>query len=271
MLVEKLRDYIDQHFDESVTLQMMGKAVGVSPFHLQRIFKRETGMTPKEYVDQVRLSVFKRELSAGRQITESLYEAGYSSPSHLYERSSKQLGMTPGTYKKRGAGEVISFAFVRTELGLLILGATERGVAFLQFGESEAELKQALSATFCAATIIENIDALTQWIERIQQYAQGKTNNIELPVDMKGTTFEQSVWRYLQQIPPGETRTYTQVAEAIGRPKAVRAVASACAANRIAMAIPCHRVIRTDGGLGGYRWGLRRKETLLANERSNIE
>lgn len=268
MIVEQLRAYIDAHLDESLTLKKMGKAVGMSPFHLQRLFKGETGMTPREYVDASRLSALKQELRAGRQVTAALYEAGYSSSSRLYERSANLLGMTPGSYKKRGAGELIQFALIRSELGLLILGATERGLAFLQFGESEEELKQALQSQFHAATIVENADALAVWIDAVTGYLSGKMRNIELPVDMRGTAFQQAVWRYLRCIPAGQTRTYKQVADAIGHPKAVRAVASACASNHVAMAIPCHRVIRQDGTMGGYRWGLERKEALLAKEKA---
>lgn len=268
MTVEQLRAYIDTHLDESLTLKKMGTAVGMSPFHLQRLFKSETGMTPREYVDASRLSALKQELRAGRQVTAALYEAGYSSSSRLYEGGASLLGMTPGSYKRRGADELIQFAFVRSELGLLMLGATERGLAFLQFGESEEELKEALQSEFPAATIARSADALAVWIDGVTRYLSGKVRNIELPVDMRGTAFQQAVWRYLRRIPPGQTRTYSQVAEAIGHPKAVRAVASACASNHVAMAIPCHRVIRQDGTLGGYRWGLDRKEALIALEKA---
>lgn len=268
MTVEQLRAYNDAHLDELSTFKKMGKAVGMSPFYFKRLFKSETGMTPREYLDASRLSALKQELHAGRQVTAALYEAGYSSSSRLCQRGASLLGMTPGSYKKRGADELIQFAFIRSKLGLLILGATERGLAFLQFGESEEELKEALQSEFPAATIVQNADALAIWIGGVTRYLSGKMPNIELPVDMRGTAFQQAVWLYLRRIPAGETRTYAQVAEAIGHPKAVRAVASACASNQVAMAIPCHRVIRRDGSLGGYRWGLDRKEALLAKEKA---
>jgi AraC family transcriptional regulator of adaptative response/methylated-DNA-[protein]-cysteine methyltransferase len=265
-VVEKVKTFIEKHFGESLTLDKLAKAIGMSPFHLQRLFKAETGLTPRQYVDQLRISTVKRELSAGRQVTDALYEAGYGSSSRLYERSSKQLGMTPGAYRKKGAGEVINFAFVRSRMGLLMVAATAKGLVFVQFGESKEALKQALSEEFRAATLSEDRGELQTWSDAIKQYIDGTTSYIDVPINMQGTKFQENVWQHLRQIPPGETRTYTQVAEALGCPKAVRAVANACASNRIALAIPCHRVVRQDGGLGGYRWGLERKEALLKSE-----
>ena len=267
MISAQLKDYIEGHLDEALTLAKLGQAVGVSPFHLQRIFKAETGLTPREYADECRLSAVKKELSAGRPVTEALYEAGYGSSSRLYERSTQNLGMTPGSYKKAGAGETINFAFIESDLGLLLMAATAKGLCFVQFGENQEELIEALESEFARAEIVENMDALSVWMDGLIQYLNGRTKSIDAPLDMHGTEFQQSVWRYLRQIPAGETRTYSEVAEAIGRPEAVRAVANACASNRIAMVIPCHRVIRQDGSLGGYRWGLARKEALLEKEK----
>lgn len=267
MIVEQLRDYIEKNIDQKLTLKKMGDAIGLSPFHLQRVFKSTTGLTPREYADECRLSAVKKELKTGRMVTEALYEAGYGSSSRLYERSSQQLGMTPASYAKRGAGELINCAFVQSNMGLLLMAATARGLCFLQFGSSAEKLMLTLKSEFSAATIEENSEALSAWMNRLVEYLEGRIKNLDVPVDMAGTTFQQSVWRHLREIPAGQTRSYSEVAEAIGQPKAVRAVARACASNRIAMAIPCHRVVRSDGSLGGYRWGIERKQSLLKKEK----
>ncbi len=268
MMVEQLKTYMEQNLDRKLTLAELGSVVGTSPFHLQRVFKSETGLSPAKYMDECRLKSVKKELAAGRQVTEALYEAGYSSSSRLYERSARDLGMTPGAYAKGGAGESINYVFVQSSLGLLLMAATARGLCFLQFGHSKKDLREALSLEYTSATLVENTEALASWTERLMQYFSDTTRNLNLPVDSSGTTFQQAVWRYLREIPSGETRTYKQVAEAIGQPKAVRAVARACASNKVALAIPCHRVVRNDGTLGGYRWGLERKQALLKKERN---
>jgi AraC family transcriptional regulator of adaptative response/methylated-DNA-[protein]-cysteine methyltransferase len=265
MMIEQVCNYIEQNLDQSLTLEKLGRAVGASPFHLQRVFKATTGLTPREYADECRLSALKKGLSSGHQVTEALYEAGYSSSSRLYERSNQQLGMTPRSYAKGGEGELINCAFVRSPLGLLLMAATARGLCFLQFGTLEDELMEALQVEFKAATIVENGEPLSVWINRLCEYFAGH-EDLDIPVDVTGTSFQQSVWRYLRQIPPGETRTYSDVAKAIGQPQAVRAVARACASNKVALAIPCHRVIRQNGSLGGYRWGAERKQVLLKQE-----
>jgi AraC family transcriptional regulator of adaptative response/methylated-DNA-[protein]-cysteine methyltransferase len=266
MLVEQIRKYIENNLDQKLTLENLGGALGASPFHLQRVFKANTGLTPKEYADECRLTAVKQQLASGRPVTESLYEAGYSSSSRLYERCGEQLGMTPRSYAKHGAGEIINCAFIRSPLGLLLMAATSRGLCFLQFGNSEVELMDLLQSEFSAATIVHNAEPLANWIDDLAAYLSGGAINPDMPIDMNGTTFQKAVWRYLRQIPAGQTRTYSQVAKEIGHPTAVRAVATACASNRIALAIPCHRVMRQDGSLGGYRWGLELKEKLLENE-----
>jgi AraC family transcriptional regulator, regulatory protein of adaptative response / methylated-DNA-[protein]-cysteine methyltransferase len=265
-LVMKVQNYIKENLDQSLTLERIGKAIGVSPFHLQRVFKSATGMSPRQYTDECRLSAVKSELKSGQDVTHALYEAGYSSSSRLYERSSRELGMTPGSYAKQGAGELINYALVHSPLGLLLLAGTKKGLCFLQFGDSENALVNALSEEFSAATMVQNAEPLSAWLESLSAYFAGRSKDLSVPVDLRGTIFQQSVWRYLREIPPGETRTYSQVAQALGQPTAVRAVARACASNRMAVAVPCHRVLRQDGTLGGYRWGLERKEALLKNE-----
>lgn len=267
MLVEKVQRYIEEHLDSTVTLDSIGTAIGASPFHLQRVFKATTGLTPREYADECRLASLKKELGAGRAVTDAIYEAGYSSASRLYEKSTKKLGMTPGAYAKKGAGELINCAFIRSRMGLLLMAATHRGLCFLQFGKTEESLMDELRREFSAAVIIENSQPLTQWIERLSDYLSGREQMMDIPVDLTGTAFQKLVWRYLREIPAGETRTYTEVAAQIGRPKAVRAVARACASNRVALVVPCHRVVRQDGDMGGYRWGIERKRQLLKQER----
>jgi len=252
VLVKRVRTYIEKNLDQPLTLDVIGRAVGISPFHLQRVFKGSTGMTPREYVDECRLTAVKKELKSGRDVTEALYTAGYGSSSRLYERSAEQLGMTPRAYAKRGKGELIHCAFVRSQFGLLLVAGTTRGLCYVQFGKSEKDLMTSLISEFSAATIVENAEELSVYIEALAAYLAGQQPNLALPVDMIGTTFQQAVWRYLRKIPAGQTRTYTEVAEALGQPAAVRAVASACAANKVALAIPCHRVLRKDGSLGGY-------------------
>jgi AraC family transcriptional regulator of adaptative response/methylated-DNA-[protein]-cysteine methyltransferase len=266
MMVEKLQTYIQNNLNRKLTLADMGGAIGTSPFHLQRLFKTVTGLSPSEYIDECRLQSVKKELIAGRPVTEALYEAGYSSSSRLYERSRQNLGMTPGAYAKRGAGELISFAFVHSPFGLLLMAATARGLCFLQFGGSEKELLDTLLGEYSSATVVENAQSLSPWIERLSYYFTDASSNLNIPLDIVGTTFQQAVWRYLREIPAGETRSYSDVAEAIGQPQAVRAVARACASNRVALAIPCHRVVRQDGSLGGYRWGIELKQELLKKE-----
>lgn len=265
-LVMRVQEFIKQNLEQSLTLQAIGKAVGVSPFHLQRVFKAHTGLTPREFADECRMSAVKEQLKSGADVTSSLYQAGYSSSSRLYERSSNSLGMTPRAYAKQGAGELINFAIVHSPMGVLLIAGTHRGLCFLQFGESEAALANALCSEFTAATIVENAEPLSVWIEKLSDYLAGRSKDMDAPVDLRGTSFQQAVWRHLRQIPAGETRTYSEVAEALGKPGAVRAVARACASNKIALAVPCHRVVRQDGNPSGYRWGLDRKESLLKRE-----
>jgi AraC family transcriptional regulator, regulatory protein of adaptative response / methylated-DNA-[protein]-cysteine methyltransferase len=266
-IVMQTRKHIEENLDQSLTLANISKAVGVSQFHLQRLFKSSTGLTPRQYAEECRLSTVKKELRSGRDVTGAMYDAGYSSSSRLYERSSQKLGMTPATYAKGGAGEIINYAYFKSPLGLLLVAGTEKGLCFLQFGESKDELISALRAEFGAARIEENKNSVSPWIDKLADYFAGKAPDLSLPVDLRGTDFQQAVWRQLRTIPVGETRSYSEVAQALGRPQAVRAVARACASNRIALAVPCHRVIRNDGTAGGYRWGLERKDALLRGEK----
>jgi len=235
---------------------------------LVRAFKRVLGITPKEYADARRVARFKHELKRRKQVSPALYEAGYGSSSRVYERTHAQLGMTPATYARGGAGIDIVFVTVPTSLGRLLVAATERGVCRVMLGDHAGKLEADLRSEFDAARVQEQQGGkLEGYVDAILSYLEGREPHLELPLDIRATAFQRRVWQELQRIPFGETRTYTEVAKAIGQPKASRAVARACATNPAALVIPCHRVVREDGDLGGYRWGVERKKALLETER----
>jgi AraC family transcriptional regulator of adaptative response/methylated-DNA-[protein]-cysteine methyltransferase len=252
-----------------MTLAGLSKRVGLSPFHLQRLFKRATGLSPHEYQSARRMQHVKTELRKGEDVTTALYDAGFSSPSRLYEKSDQQLGMTPGAYRRGGAGATIMFAIAPTPLGRMLVAATERGLSAVRFGESVTELERGLRSEFHAAALHRDDAAMRRYIEPLLASLGGDKTTIDLPLDVRATAFQQKVWETLQRIPCGETRSYTEIAREIGDPKAVRAVAHACASNPVALAVPCHRVVRSDGNLAGYRWGIERKKKLLEGERAN--
>jgi AraC family transcriptional regulator of adaptative response/methylated-DNA-[protein]-cysteine methyltransferase len=254
--------------DEAMTLTSLSQHLGVSSFHLQRTFKRVVGITPRQYAESCRTKRFKDSLRDGQQITSAMYDAGYGSSSRLYERATAELGMTPATYSRNGRGAVIGYAVAKCDLGFLLVAATEKGICAVRLGSSESELETALRAEFSAARIERIDEQLREWVFQILDHLAGKKANLHLPLDVQATAFQRLVWQSLQSIPYGSTRSYGEVAEAIGRPTAVRAVARACATNPVALVVPCHRVIREDGSLSGYRWGLERKKKLLAQERS---
>lgn len=250
------------------TLVELSEKVGSSPFHLQRLFKRHLGISPRDYTDAQRLNLLKERLREGEGVTGSLYEAGYGSSSRLYERSDAQLGMTPATYAKGGKGMEIGFTIALTSLGLMLVAATSRGISAVTLGDDAEALESALHKEYPAAGIHRDNETLGSWVETIVAHIEGSRRDLVLPLDLQATAFQWRVWQELQRIPYGATATYSEVAEAIGQPTAVRAVARACASNRVSLVIPCHRVIREDGTLGGYRWGLERKEKLLTDEAS---
>lgn len=242
------------------------KAIG-DAHKLARAFKRVLGITPKAYADARRVSRFKHELKRRKQVSPALYEAGYGSTSRVYERTHAQLGMTPATYAKGGAGVAIVFVTVPTSLGRLLVAATERGVCRVMLGDTTATLESDLRREFDAAGVRqEKGGKLEGFVGAILSYLEGREPHLDLPLDIRATAFQRRVWQELQRIPFGETRTYTEVAKAIGDPNARRAVARACATNPVALVIPCHRVVREDGALGGYRWGVERKKALLDKE-----
>ena len=266
MMVERLCRFIETHADEPLTLAILSDYAGISPFHLQRTFKKLVGLTPRDYADACRTRAVKEKLQAGPSVTRALFDAGYGSTSRLYERSDTRLGMTPATYGRKGRGARIRYAVTDCALGKVLLAATGKGICSLQFGNSEGEMLGRLRREFAAAEISHDEAALRPWLNSVVGYLQGAEASLSLPLDICATAFQWRVWKHLQTIPPGATRSYAAVAAALGRPTAARAVARACAANAVALAIPCHRVIRKDGGLGGYRWGLTRKRRLLTRE-----
>jgi len=264
--VQQACRYIEEHIDETITLESLGEAVGVSPFHLQRTFKRIGGITPREYAARLRVSGVKASLRNGSDVTTAIYDAGFSSPSRLYERANADLGMTPSNYRKGGNGQMITYATANAPLGRVLVAMTDRGVCAVNLGDDDTELELGLKQEFPAAKIQNGNGMHKEWVNAVVEAIGGKQSAFGVPLDIAATAFQHRVWDALRTIPAGETRSYADVAEEIGEPKAVRAVAHACATNPVAVVVPCHRVIRSDGGLGGYRWGIERKEALLARE-----
>lgn len=265
-LVEAVCRYIEDHVDESLTLAQLGDQAGMSASHLQRVFKKIAGISPREYQEAHRLERFKYRVRQGRGILDALYEVGYGSSSRLYEQAPTRLGMTPAAYQGGGEGASIYYATVDCYLGCLLVAATERGICFISLGDWEAELEEALQAEFPAAVIGRDDAYLGEWLAAVLEILDGAQPHEQLPLDIQATAFQRQVWGTLQTIPAGETRTYSEVAAAMGSPQGGRAVARACASNPVPLVIPCHRVVRKDGDMGGYRWGIERKKMLLTHE-----
>jgi AraC family transcriptional regulator, regulatory protein of adaptative response / methylated-DNA-[protein]-cysteine methyltransferase len=258
--------YIEQHLDEPITLDRLGKVFRKSPFHLQRRFKAALGITPREYADSCRLRLLKRNLQAGDDVTRAMYDAGYGSSSRLYEKTASQLGMTPDKYRRGAIAATVRYTIADSPLGRMLVGATDKGVCAIQFAHSDGELIEGLKREFPFAARKPDEGGLQAWVEALLSKMTGKELSAALPLDIRATAFQRRVWTYLQSIPFGSTKSYGQVAKAIGQPSASRAVARACATNPVAVAIPCHRVVREDGSISGYRWGVERKKTLLELE-----
>lgn len=259
--------YIEAHSDRTTTLTELSAQVEMSPFYLQRVFKQIVGVTPFQYATAHRTAHLKQHLNQGEDITSALYEVGYGSSSRLYENAPKQLGMTPATYKRRGRGEEIRYTTVNCPLGYLLVAATARGLCDVRLGDTVAELEEGLFQEFGNASLRRAEEELQAWCRALVDYLSGMPLP-ELPCDVQGTAFQLRVWDSLRKIPIGTTRSYSDIAEFIGQPTAVRAVARACATNSIALLVPCHRVIPKTGGLGGYRWGVVRKQALLDLEKN---
>jgi len=271
-LMQALAQYIETHAGDTLSLAHLAQHVHLSPAHLQRTFKAVFGVSPKAYQDAARLKLLKSGLRSGHSVLDSIADAGFQSTSRVYGATTRNLGMTPSAYRAGGDGETIAYACRDTALGPLLMAATDRGVCFAQFGASESVLRTQLGTEFPRATLVSSNMAdsreLDDWIKAFEAHIAGTAPRPDLPLDLRGTAFQIRVWRFLLQVPEGDVISYGELARDIGAPRAVRAAASACAANHIAVLVPCHRVLRGDGGLGGYRWGLERKRALIDRERA---
>lgn len=267
----RVAQHIEMHADESLTLLSLAKVAALSPSRLQKQFKAAFGVSPKAYQDAVRMRRLKQSLKDGSKVTDAIFASGFGSVSRVYGEANRSIGMPPRTYRAGGAGEVIVYAGRTTALGLMMMAATDRGVCFVEFGDDEASLIGRLRSEFpkaeLAASPARNAPELDAWMEALDQHISAGAPRPDLPLDMRGTAFQVKVWQFLLSIREGDVLSYSEVAARIDKPRAVRAVASACGKNRIGVLIPCHRVLRGDGGLGGYRWGLERKRALLDAER----
>lgn len=267
-ITEQVCRQLEDHEDGTLSLEALAKAAGIGPHHLLRTFKRAMGITPRQYADALRLRRLKTSLRKGNDVTTALYDAGHGSSSRLYEKSNDQLGMTPATYRRGGQGMKIGYTIVDSRLGRLLVAATERGISAVYVGDSDQPLEAALRKEYPHAEITRQGNGFSSWVRALVRHLDGKQPQLDLPTDVQATAFQRRVWDRLRAIPYGGRRTYSQIARALGRPTATRAVARAIATNPVSIVIPCHRVVRQDGGLGGYRWGLERKRALLTQERN---
>lgn len=277
--VTRARQFLEAHLDEPVTLPTLAREVGLSPHHLQREFSRIVGASPRRYAAALRADRLKAALRDGATVSRATFDAGYSASSRVYEAAGAHLGMTPAAYRRGGKGERVRYTTRSTRFGRVLVAATSRGVCAVQLGPDDGALERGLAAEYPNADRVRvgpkesrevNAD-LRGWADEIVRHLEGAIGSIDVPMDVSGTPFQMKVWQALREIPYGQTRSYSEVARSVGRPRAVRAVAGACARNRIALVIPCHRVVRQGGDVSGYRWGPERKRQLLALERERRE
>jgi AraC family transcriptional regulator, regulatory protein of adaptative response / methylated-DNA-[protein]-cysteine methyltransferase len=271
--IRQICDYIRSHSDDSLQLSDLSAQAGLSRFHFQRSFKAVVGLTPRQYVEACRMEELKGQLRAKSSVTDAIYEAGFGSSSRVYERVDTRLGMTPAQYREGGKNISISYVAVESPLGRMMVGATDRGLCFVQFSDNDRDLVEMLRAEYPAAQLEPMTEPYPRqfesWMKALSDHLRGQEPRLDLPLDLRATAFQMKVWQYLQSIPYGSVQSYSEVAAGMGRPTAARAVARACATNRVALVIPCHRVIRGTGELGGYRWGIERKRVLIDRERAN--
>ena len=258
--------YIARHVAEPLVLETLAKHVGLSRSHLQRVFTRTIGISPRAYHEALRARRFRNTLRRGSSVASAIYETGYGSVSRVYERKPTGEGVTPAAYRRGSPGIAVNYTIVECPLGRLLVAGTEKGVCAVKLGDRDQLLEAELLHEYPAATLVRGTPELEHAVSRILAHLDG-TPHLDLPLDVRGTAFQWQVWQHLQSIPWGETRTYGEVARAIGRPSAVRAVAQACATNRVCLVVPCHRVIGADGRLTGFRWGIDRKRALLDREK----
>jgi len=266
-LVQRVCSLLNSSDSETVKLAELASHAGVSVFHLQRTFKRVMGISPRQYLAARRFGNFKALVRKGDSVTTALYESGFNSSSRLYEYASEELGMTPATYSRGGRGVNINYTIVASSMGRLLVAMTERGVCAVRMCDTDAELEKDLRDEFPHAQINRGDSALREQVQKILNHLDNNEPRLDLPLDIRATAFQRQVWDKLRAIPYGQTVSYGDVAKALGNPGAVRAVGRACATNPVALVIPCHRVVREDQSLGGYRWGLERKKKLLERER----
>jgi AraC family transcriptional regulator, regulatory protein of adaptative response / methylated-DNA-[protein]-cysteine methyltransferase len=265
--IERARTYLDRHADRLVSLAELSSVAGLSASYLQRSFKRVVGVSPRQYQAERRIRRFKSRLRAGDTVSRATYEAGFGSSSRVYEHASASLGMTPAAYRRGGAGVQIGYTIAAAPVGRVLVATTEKGVCAVELGASDADVERALRADFPHATIERNDEANHTWVRAVlDRVRDPKRGSHRIPLDLAGTEFQRRVWDALRAIPAGERRSYSEVAESIGAPSASRAVARACAGNRVAVIVPCHRVVRGDGEISGYKWGVARKRQLLEKE-----
>ena len=266
LMIERLRIYVENNLDKKLTLSTLSAEAGISPYHLQRTFKRIVGASPRKYVEGLRLAKMKRSLLSGETVTKAIYSAGFRSRSRFYENGAYRFGMSPGVLRRGGVGMRIRYTIVNCPLGKLLVGGTEFGICAVCIGESDRAVERALSEQYPSAIRERTEESMREWVEQITKYLSGEEFNLNLPLDIQATTFQSRVWGEIKLIPYGATASYSKIALAIGNPKAARAVARACATNPVALIVPCHRVIGEDGKLRGYRWGKERKQQLLRLE-----
>ena len=257
---------IIEESDTTPALEKLAKQVGMSTYHFHRVFKQVTGLTPRQYATAQREKKIRDELGRGSAITDAIFDAGYNSSSRFYEKSTEVLGMTPSSYRAGGADTEIRFAIGECSLGSILVAQSDRGICAILLGDDPDKLVQNLQDSFPRANLIGGDADFEQLVARVVGFIEAPGIGLDLPLDVRGTAFQQRVWQALRNIPAGQTASYTEIAKRIGSPKSARAVAHACATNKLAVAIPCHRVVRNDGALAGYRWGIERKRVLLENE-----
>ena len=269
--VRRASAYLATHADQTVTLGHLARVASMSAHHLQRRFKAIVGLSPREFQSAVRAGKLRTSLRDGRDVTTAIYEAGYGSPSRVYEAAPTGKGMSLSNYRRGGAGMRIGYSMISAGVGRVLVAATQTGVCSVKIGASETALAADLRREYPSADIAANLKPKAEWVKAISQHLGGDAPSLDLPIDVQATAFQWKVWRALQRIPYGETRAYAEVARSVGKPKAVRAVASACAKNPVCLVVPCHRVVPSAGGVGGYRWGAERKERLLAKEQRRVK
>jgi len=265
-LVQRICMYIDDHLDEKLTLAVLSREAGLSPFHFQRIFKKIVRLSPRQYIESRRLERVKQSLRRGETVTNALYGAGFTSRGRLYEKSSRQLGVNPGTFRRGGEGLSIHYTIVDSPIGRLLLGATGNGICAVCIGASDKAVEASLREDYYAADLYRNDRQMKKWAVEFSQYFDGREFSRDLPIDVQATAFQWKVWKQIQAVPFGKTSSYSEIAATLGNPQAVRAVANACANNHVALLIPCHRIVGKRGDLRGYRWGVNRKQALLSLE-----